>query len=546
MWIVSALSSEVTEALSDNRFYEYSNSQGTHANHPTRSTPKIIPHLVPSHEDGSDVPGCTGRSEPNFLDLALEESDEDSDDEWEEVTYATNNTAVDKPLIAIPSEFTLPVRGKRSEFLTLEVVEDWQPLPLPSASHTDGPQTAPPEDVDRPFTQELTSAEDDPLEADLQLERELAQGLADLKTPAPGPPRQLRSPTPDVANSAANASPSPRPPVHLKLEVVERPSPARTSVKGKGRMVDPQPVERLHKTGKRADPPRVSLAIEDPPTRKPTVSFKAKASELARSAGRLLTASKPHPSRNLAALPPFSTTGGPSYAPHPRVQATSDLPGPTPQLFTSKGFSHHVQNLREKTAGDTLRRFHERYGGETVGYTGRDLAGPIPASKGTQPTQRRQVQRTAGGKRISKAQAQAEEVTKICRSTKSYIVDVAAIKRRQVPTAPVIASQRVSKTQSQAPLPIPQLPPQLLSASLGSVPRGLKFTKKQKPAPEPGEITTETVGNASDRDVREPRLTASSGGNGPLMMGVSKRRRENSGMESEGSSPRKKPRLGRS
>ena len=477
--------------------------------------------------------------------MALEESGEGSDGEWEEVTYATSITAVDQPLIAAPSGFTLPARGKRSEFLTLEVIEDWQP------------------------TQEPTSAQDDFLEADLQLERELAQGLADLNTPAPSPPRQLRSHTPDVANVA----PSPQPPVHPKLEVIGQRSSARMSAKGKGKMVDTQPAERLHKTGKRADPPRVSLAIEDPPTRKPTVSFKAKASELARSAGRLLTASKPLPSRNIAALPSLSTTGGPSPTPnnppHPCTQAISDLPGPTPQLFTPKGFSHHSQKLRAKTAEDTLRRFHERYGGETMGRAGRELVGATSASKGTQPTQRRKAQGKAGGKRVSKAQAQAEEVTKICRSTKSYIVDMAAIRRRQASTlpgpqhptttttppsarppcirpeerVPVIAGQRVSKTQPQVPLPVSQL----LSASFGSVPRGLKFTRKQKLAPEPGEITLETVGSvSSERDVREPRFAAASGGNGPLTMGVSKRRREMSGRESEGSSPRKKPRLGRS
>jgi len=448
----------------DNQVYCYSNSEGAHTNHSTHRGPALIPHLVPSYEDGSDIPGWAGRSEPNFLDLALEE---DSDDEWEEVTYATNNAVVDRPLIATPSGFTLPSCGKRSEFLTLEVVEDWQPSSLPAASHTNDPQTALPGDVDRRFTQGSTSAQHDSIEADLQLERELAQGLADLNTPAPGPPQQLRSRTPDVAH----ASPSPRVPIHLESEAVEQPSPARTSVKGKGKMVDHQPAEQLHKTGKRADPPRVSLAIEDPLIHKPKVSFKAKASELMRSAGRLLAASKPLPSRNLAALPPFSTTGGPSPAPndppHPRAQATSGLPGPTPQLFTPKGFSNHVQNLREKTAEDTLRRFRERYGGEVIGRAGRELAGVISASKGTQPTQRRKVQGKAGGKR--------------------------------------------------------------------------------KLAPEPGEITPETVGSASSkRDVREPRLAAASGGNSPLTMGVCKRRREMSGRESEGSSPRKKPRLGRS
>ena len=152
---------------------------------------------------------------------------------------------------------------------------------------------------------------------------------------------------------------------------------------------------------------------------------------------------------------------------------------------------------------------------------------------------------------------------KICRSTKSYIVDMAAAKRREASTipepqrptsssssssirsekkAPVILNQRVSKTQA----PVPLLVPQLSRNSLGSVPRGLKFRKERKPVPESGKVATETVGRLalSDRDTRGPMSVSASRDNGPLTVDGSKRRRAKSERELEGSSPRKRPRLG--
>ena len=528
--------------------------------------------VLPQRNGDSGVHGLAEKSEPNFLDLAFEESDSDSEDEWEEVTCTAKNTTLDRPLTAATSGFTLPTRGKRSEFLTLEVIEDWQPSSLPSTSQIGDRQTALPEGIDCRLAQGPFDEEDDSFDADLQLEAELAEGLADLNTPVPGPSQQPRSRTPNVADRVTNVSPSTRPPVSLKLEVIEYPSPVRTSVEGKGKAVDQKPVERPHELVKHADPPQVSSVIKEPPTRKPKVSFQAKAVELARSKGRLLAPSKSLAPRNPVANLPLSTTEGSSSAPknppHPRTQAALDLPK---SLFMSRSFSHHVQNLRERQTEAGKRQLHGQYGGVTTEHTGRDLVGPAPAStpdasRGAQPAQKRHVQRTAGGKRISKAQAHAEEVMKICRSTKSYIVDMAAIKRRDAPVlpttsptarpssirsdkmVPVAAGQRISRVQPQAPLPIPQLPSQLLSTPMGCIPRGLKFTKRQKTAPEPGEITAETVEivGSSYQGIRGPRLASASGDNGPLTVDVSKRRRENSGRETEGSSPRKKPRLCRS
>ena len=542
-------------------------------NQRTHRAPASSSHLVPKRAEGS---------EPNFLDLALEESEseDDSEGEWEEVPCTTNNTVVDRPLIAAPSGFILPTCGKRSEVLTLEIIEDWQPSSLPSASHADDPQPALSEDTDSRLVQEPASEEDDTFEAGLRLEAELAKGMAELTAPVPGPSQKPGSRTPNAVNS----SPFTRPPVHLNLEVIGQPSPAQTSVEGKEKAVDRKPVERPRKTVKRPDPPRVSLVTEGPPTHKPKVSFREKVIELARSKGKHCVSSKPLAPRDPIAHNPSSTTGGPSSAPkhppHPRIQAASGSSGP---LFTSKGFSHHVRNLRERQTEDARRRFYERYEGPIVGNTRQDIASskptstsmmPLDAPKGAQPTQKRQVQRTAGGKRISKAQAQADEVMKICRSTKSYIVDVAAIKRRGIPTlpeaqhsppptilpsvrkssiqsektAPVIASQRVSKTQPQVRLLAPRFPPHPLPTSSGATPRGLKFTKKQNPALEHGEVATKTVEavTSPDRDTHGPRLASVSRDNGPLMTDVPKRRLENSGRELEGPSPRKKPRLGRS
>jgi len=482
---------------------------------------------------------------------------------------------VDRPLIAASSGFTLPTRGKRSDFLTLEVVEDWEPSSLPATPLA--VRTAPHEDLDHFLVQEPASEQDDSHEADLQLAAELAEGLASLNTPAPGPSRRQRSWIPNGGNSGANSSPPIRPPAHPKLGVVEQPSPARTPVKGKGMVTDREPAERPRKVRKYVDPPRAPSPIDDQPTRKPTVSFKKKATELARLTGRLLPPSKPLPPHNTTTIPSFSTTGGPPSTPNnptrPCTEATSisNSSRPISQLFMSKGFSSHAQTLRERRTEATLRQFNKRYGGIIVEHARRDLtdlmseftsAGSLGASKGTKPTQRRQVRRTTDGKWISKAQAQAEEVMRICGSTKSYIVDLAAIKRREDPTptiappsvlpppvrsekvAPRIVSHQVSTTRPAGRSPAPQLP----STSPGSVPQGLKFSRKQRPAPESGEIVVETAGRvaSSERSARGPILASANRDNGPRTMDTSKRRREDSGRESEGSSPWKKPRLGRS
>jgi hypothetical protein len=344
------------------------------------------------------------------------------------------------------------------------------------------------------------------------------------------------------------------------------------SVKGKGKAADQNPAERPHKPVKRADPPRVSSVTEAPPTRKPKVSFQEKAIELARSKGGFLASSKPSVPCDPVGNPRGGPPSAPNNPPHPRTQAASDSSNP---LSALKGFSHHVQNLRERQTEDSRRRFHGRYGGAIVERAEQDPVDPMPAStstqplsasKGKQPTKKCRVQRSVGGKRISKAQAHAEEVAKICRSAKSYIVDMVAIKRREVPippttlppacspsirlekTVPVATGGRISKTQPQVPSPIPQLPSQLLSTSLGSIPRGLKFTRKRKTAPEPGEIIAETAETVTPphQGVHGPRLASASRDNGPLTVDVSKRKRENPGRGPKGSSPRKKPRLGRS
>ena len=343
----------------------------------------------------------------------------------------------------------------------------------------------------------------------------------------------------------------------------------RTSVKGRGKVAGHKHAERPHKPVKHTDPPRVTSVIEDPPARKPRVSFQEKAIELTRSRRRLLAPSGPLVPRNPIANLPFSTTGGVSSTPnssHPCTQAASDS---LSSLFTPKGFSHHVQTLRQRQTEDSRRRPHGWYGGVTAEHAGQDLAGsmptatptrPLDASKGTQPGQKHQVRRNVGGKRISKAQAQAEDVMKICRSAKSYIVDMAAIKRHEAPAlptlpsarpssirpeaaVPVAASERTSKARPQVPLSTPRFLPQFLSTSLGSVPQGLKFKRKPKTPPEPGEMTAETAGTgtSSYRDIHRPRLASASRDDGLLTVDMSKRRRE-----PEGSSPRKKPRLGRS
>jgi len=538
---------------------------------PTYHTQAIGSHRVPYQNDGSGIPRRVVEPEANFLDLALEESGEDSDnddDEWEEVACP------DRPLIAASSGFTLPTRGKRSELLTLEIVEDWRPLSLPPATRAND---ALHEGLDHRL-------QDSSLEADLQLEAELAKGLANLVPLVPGPSRRPRSRIQNGTKNTADAAPSTRPSVHPKLEVAERPSPMRTSAKGKGRVVDREAVEQSHKIGKRANPPRVSPAIDGQPTRKPTVSFKKKATELARSTGKPLAPSKPLPPRNPTAIPPSSMTEGPTSTPsnpsHPRTQVTPapDLPRPAAQLFTPKGFTSHAQSLRERKTEATLQQFHERYGGVIVDHARRDLtnlmsefasAGPLNTSKGPKPARRRQAQRTTDGKRISKAQAEAEEVMKICRSTKSYIVDLAAIRGREAATlpepnhpAPTVApqsvlpppvrpekaalgtvGQQVSKTRPEGPSSASHLPP----TSLGIVPRELKFSRKQRPVPEPGGPVAEATrgGASSEWGVRGQRPVSAGRDNGPRTMDASKRRREGLGREPEGSSPRKKPRLGR-
>lgn len=550
--------------MSDNPFCGCRNSRGSNANYLTHHNPASTYPPTPSQRGSSEIPGRTEKSEPNFLDLALgeseeeseEESDEESDDdsdEWEEVMCTAGNTVVDRPLIAAPSGFTLPTRGKRSEFLTLEVVEDWQP---PSHQPT---------------------SQDDSLEADLQLEAELAEALADLTTPVPGPPQPPRSRTPNTVGSTGteNVSPSTQPPAHLKLEVVERPPAAHTSTKGKGKMADRKLAEGPHRIGKRAVPLQVSSAINDQPTRKPRVSFKEKATEVARSTRRLLAPSKPLAPRNFSATPTLPTTAGPSSTPNnaPHPISTSDSQRSTPQLFTPKGFVECTRALRGRKMEETHQRFEKRYGGVIVEHARQDLVdstttGSSDAREDAQPTKKLRARKTTtGGKRITKAQAQAEEVMRICRTAKSYFVDLAAIKRRTAPTFPesqhpdptIVSSSRTPSVRPEKTVPTvanqevcktrPAIPPpasQLLSTSFGSVPQGLKFTRKRKPVQEPGENPTEVVGRVSppERDVCVSRSASAGRDIGPLMTDVSKRRREDLGREVEGASPRKRPRLG--
>ena len=472
--------------------------------------------------------------------------------------HKASNTTADLPLIAAPFGFTLPTRRKRFEFLTLEVIEDRQPSPLPYASCND-PRTTIPEDADPRLSRELAVKQDDSFEADLQLEAELAEGLANLDTPVPGPSRQQQSPTPDVADSATSVFMSARPPVHLEFEVVKGPSPTRTSVKGKGKIVGKKPEEMPHNPIKRANLPRVSSTIEGPPTRKSTISFKEKAAELARTTGRLFTPSKPLLPPIPTANPPLSLTGRTSSVPRrpplPRVQAASG--SPTSQLFTSKGFSRRVQDFRNRQTEDNLRQFHERYGGIIVEHARRDLTnlmstnipiGSSGAPRSTKPNQRRQMQR---GKRITRAQAQAEEVMKICRSTKSYIVDMAAFKSREAPTIPepqhpTISSSLLSSIQPEKMVLSQEVSKARSPAPLGSIPRGLKFTREQKPVLDSREVATEAVGRvtSSDRETRGQIFVSANRDNGSLTVDASKRRREKSERELEGSSPRKRPRLG--
>ena len=378
--------------------------------------------------------------------------------------------------------------------------------------------------MDLPETPDLrlASEEDDSFEADLQLEAELEEALAESNTPLPSPSRQQGSPT-----------------------------------------------------SKHADPLPVSLVTEDPRTRKPKVSFREKAAELARSKGGLITQPKPLTRRD----PTYNPSSVPDSSLHPPTRAASNS---SSSLFTSRAFSQHTQILRKRQTDDIAHRFRERYGGvmEHPRRAHADLApAPIPTqpldtSKGDNPTKKRQVGKKAGGKRTTKAQVHAEEVLKICRSTKSYIVDIAAVKQRLASTrptpqettpptpsstcssdnrpgktAPGVASQGTSKTQPpvRTPLPTPHLPPRLPPTPLGSIPKGLKFTKKRKLPPEPGEIVMETVGKAtlSDRGAPRPRLVSTGRDDGPPMTEASKRRRVGPERVPDGSFSRKKPRFGR-
>ena len=522
------------------------------------------PHLVPQERDPvPDVPGWTGESEPNFLDIALEESSdssEDEEDEWEEVSCTANGTVADQPLVTAPSRFTLPSDEKRSELLTLEVIEDWQPSSLPSASHTDDPRAGLREATDLRLAQEPAGEEDDSFEADLKLEAELEEALAELNTP-PSPPRQQGSPNPNATTKAANA-PSP---TRLKLEAIEERQHAHASTKGNGKSAVRRSTEHSYDTVKRVDPRPVSSVTEDPRTREPKGLSQGKSAEPARPKEGSITLPRPLPRRD--------HTGSPSSAPnsslHPPTQAASN---PSSLLFTSRSFSQHAQNLHKRKTEDTARRFRERYGG-VVEHPRRTDAGSVPApvptqpldpSRGAHPTNKRQVRKNAGGKRITKAQACAEEVLKICRSTKSYIVDMAAIRQRLAPTIPVpqgptpstqsatrsssdrlgktipaVAGQGTSRIQPpvQDPVPIPRLPSQVPPTPLGSVPKGLRFTKKRKLPPEPGEIVIErAVGKAtlSDLDTPRPRLVSTDRDGGPSTTEMSKRRRVNPGRIPEG------------
>ena len=304
--------------------------------------------------------------------------------------------------------------------------------------------------------------------------------------------------------------------------------------------------EPLHKVG-------MGLS---PPTHKPKVSFKAKVDKLARSKGRSIAPSKLLPPRSR--INPSSTTvdlpPAPNKPPHQCTQTISDPPRDSSKLFTSKSFSHHIQSLRQRQTKEGQQHFHERYGGIIVEHARRDLTELMAehtskrspdASKGAQPTRKCGARRNGGRKRLTKARAEAEEVMKICRSTKSYIVDMATFRRRGPPTLPAsqnpppaIASSpsRSSPVRAVKAMPevrsqrgseigttVPELPPQLLSTSLQGVPRGLNFTRKRKLAPEPKEV---------------------SGHQDPLTTGVSKRRQEDSERNTDPPAPRKKPRLG--
>lgn len=466
------------------------------ANQSIHRAPESTAHFVPSHHDHSYVSGRVVDTERNSFDLALLESSEDSDDEWEEVECAT--AAVDRPFVVTPSGSTLPILGNCSQFFTLEVLEGLQPPSFPSASHANGSQ--------RPLYEE-------------------AEGL--------------------VVEGVAKGSTFTPPLAHLE-EIVEQSSPTRASTEGKEETAN-------HRIG---ELPRKVGSSLNPPTHKPRVSFKEKATELAKYTRGSLVPSKLLPPRDSAIERPSSTAGsGSSSSNKPPRRCTKGVSSPlkaTSKLFTSKGFSHHVQNLRKRQAEERRQQCRERYSRTTDEDAERDLTGPMTSFISTQPpdaskpSRKCRARRDTNRKRVTKAQVEVEAVANICRLTKSYVVDVAAVKQRLTqapqeshhspPTATSIASPSssirteemipaiLSRREAPAPLPTPELPSQLLSTSLRGVPQGLKFTRKRKLTPEPGE--------------------ASSGHGGPLAKDKLKGRLEDSGRELDPSAPRKKPRLG--
>ena len=417
-------------------------------------------------------------------------------------------------------------------------------------------------------------------EADLQLELELTQGLAELDTPALGPPRAH---TPDIASGIVNSSPSPRRQTHPKLEVVEWRSTIPTKVKGETAICDV--AEPSRKTENRVKLPPPSLATKDPPTHKPTISFKEKVTALVRSRGAPAIRPRLLPPRDSQVRTPSGPSAvegapAPNLSPHPQNQAARVSSRATSQLFVPKSFSRNIQNLRERQAEESQQKFHERYGGIVVEPAGRDHTNlvatcvstrPSDTSKGPRPTKKSQAQKDAGKKRITKARAQEEEVAKICGSTKSYIVDMEAFRRRRaepalpkaqhplptthatstgspsvqtkVPVAPALAQQH-PRTPTLVPSPASGQPPRPIPASLGSIPPGIKFTRKRKPTPEPREAT-EMVGgalqyNRENYGRRQPFTIGTR--NGPFRGDIPKRRREDSERELGGPSPRKKRR----
>ena len=371
-----------------------------------------------------------------------------------------------------------------------------------------------------------------------------------MNIPLPRPSWQQEPPAPNATTSAASPPSLTRP----KLEVIEERPRAHISAKGNGKLAGCRSTEQPYDAVRRTDPLLVSSATDDSRTRKPKASSQGGSVEPARPKGGPITRPKP--------LAKHDPIGNPSSAPNsslrPPTQAASNSSGP---LFTSRTFPQHAQNLHKRKTEDAAPRFRGQYGG-AVEHPRQAHANLVPApiptrplnsSKGDNPTNKRQVRKNAGGKRITKAQAQAEEVLKICRSTKSYIVDVAAIRRRLAPTLPVpqdptplstcssdnrsgkpapgVASQGTSRTHPPAriPLPTPHLPSQIPPTPSGSIPKGLRFTKKRKLPPEPGEIVMETVGKAtlSDRDASRPMVTSTGRVCGPLITEASKRRRLN-------------------